>query len=322
MIESEEFLRHVEELKEKRYASRDRFIFGEPPLFFEPFEQRSLISSPIAQTLLSFKSNLNSAIQVGSIPYRLAHASILDQRFAQLHSAERIRALKGSEDKSGTESPAHETARLRMSEELKDGSVIMWHACRTLDLLDKHINEPEFDSSASELLNQVIVMTWGAFETLVNDSIRFMLNEHPSIVSCFVTSRTNKDALIGRNFMLDALQENNFDLSKMMGDIVCNAMKFDSIGKIRDAVRSLLNNDEIDTSLKNTELWLVSQRRHLIVHKRAVIDSSYIANTTDNGQIGEKLSLKASYVEESLVLVRDIGLAFFDACVLKHQELK
>ena len=75
----------------------ERFIFGDTPNFFSPFDVAEVQvqkADAFYTTLLAFRNNLASAFQVASIPYQLVHVAVVDQRLRQLYSSESIRSLK------------------------------------------------------------------------------------------------------------------------------------------------------------------------------------------------------------------------------------
>lgn len=53
-------------------------------------------------------------------------------------------------------------------------------------------------------------------------------------------------------------------------------------------------------------MWLLSQRRHLIVHRRGIVDAQYLAKTGDSFR--RALSDTSGGHPTILVEIRDIGL--------------
>ncbi len=162
----------------------------------------------------AFSENLYSAILVGSIPFQLVHTSVLQQRFYQIHTAARIRTLTGdgSKPEPEAEQTAYQIAHDQMNEELRDNEIIGRHAKATLDTLDRHFeSDDNFSGSTSELLRQVIVIAWGAFETLVNDGIRIVLNNDPNKILRVAGDKIYNDAIFGKN-LIDKLEKRTFNL--------------------------------------------------------------------------------------------------------------
>ena len=202
---------------------RNCFIFGEPIGFFEPLTALQQQDSPLRAPLDTFGQNLGSALLVGSIPFQFAHSNVLNVRFNQLLAAESIRALKFVEPGKGldqaAEQLAREVAQKRMNEELADKSIIDRHANNTLRQLHFHSAAPDLRASSEELLRQVLVMSWGAFETVANDLVRLLLNLKPILVQDARQGRPYKDVLNARN-LLDGLESARFNLADCMGDFL------------------------------------------------------------------------------------------------------
>jgi hypothetical protein len=296
-------------LGKKSYPSRAAFIFGDPPGFYEPLVMVGCEHRRLEQILLAFKSNLSACIHIANMPYRLAHSSTLRQRLNMLIAAQRIRNLNdaGVLSEEG-ERLADQRAHELMTEELADQSVIHGHAIRTLEMLDWHLSESEFSESARELLRQVVVMAWGALETVLNDTLRLVLNEQPRRLRAFADSKSYREFLSGR-VLLDALEEHQFDVSSIMGDIFLDLVRLDALERIREATHLAFADDALDIVLKDSRLWRISQQRHLIVHRRGIADGRYLERTDDKTPVGSAVIFDAPYVEECLFLVRDAGCA-------------
>jgi hypothetical protein len=291
------------------------FIFGDPEGFFDVFPPLESNKCDLTPTLQTFRVNLWSAIRVANIPFELTNRSVLDQRFDRLKLAERIRCRTKVERQEITEdqveSVAHEIAIERMGEELKNPEIISHYSQETMALLRRHLADDGFHASSQELLRQVLVMCWGAFEILANDTMRILLNVRPRMISRFVEGRPYREFLSAR-WLMESLEMRDFNLSSAMGDVFCEVVKLDSLEKIRDAIRVGLASDVIDTLLKDELLWKISQQRHLIVHRRGIVDARYAERTSGSEVIGGPLILEGLYVEGCLKAVRDIGCKIFE----------
>jgi hypothetical protein len=300
----------------KSSQARSIFLFGEPPGFFQSFRHIECAESRINAPLLAFEANLSSALQVANIPFQLTQVAVVEQRITQLTIAEKIRCRTkveaGEIAEEDTDKVAGEIARDRLSGELKDDEMITRFANHTLLILDRHLQNDEFAESAQELLRQVLVICWGALEILVNDILRVLLNAKPQLMRTLTIHKPYRDVLSGQ-IMLAALEANQFNLSSAMGDLFAEAVKLDSLEKIRDAIRLCVTDPAVDAMLKDERLWRISQQRHLIVHRRGLVDARYIERTSDHAVIGDHLKLDAAYVEASLVLVRDTGCSIYGA---------
>ncbi len=310
---------------DERFISEDIFLFGEPKGFFDAFKQLEPFDGPLQSSILTFKSNLSSAIVVGNVPFQLTHSGVLDQRFNQLHIAEKIRSrntlLPGENNISqDEEDAAFKRAEEKMKDELKDPEIINMHSVQTLKLLDRHLETQDFQSSAQETLRQVLVICWSAFEVLISDTLRSLMNECPKIIGNFTDTKPYREALSGRA-LLEALENNNFDLSHGMGDLFCDLVKLDALEKIRAAILIALVDPKLDIQLKDERLWSISQQRHLIVHRRGVVDSHYLERTSDSMLSGDDIEFKSAYIEECLVVVRDVGCSILKSAQFRINNL-
>jgi phage FluMu protein gp41 len=267
--------------------------------------------------------NLWSAIRVANVPFELTNRSVLDQRFDRLKLAELIRCRTKVELREITEteveSVAHEIALNRMSEELKNPEIISRHSEETTALLRRHLADGGFRASSQELLRQVLVICWGAFEILANDTVKALLNAKPKMISRFMEVRPYREFLSAR-WLMDSLETRNFNLSSTMGEVFCEVVKLDSLEKIREAIRVGLGSDVIDAVLKDERLWKISQQRHLIVHRRGIVDARYIERTSGNETIGGALMLEGQYIEGCLEVVRDVGCKIFSTAYERLSE--
>lgn len=310
-----------EEDKEDNYLSAlDKFIFGVPEGFFDRFEEFDENTTPLSVHLDAFRQNLNSALTVGSIPFQMANTSELDLRFDQIHASERIRSLKSeyldSEGNVRADRRLEEIAiaRRRFQEEWGGSETKAYFARRTLQRLRSHIADTAFHASSEELLRQVLVMSWGAFETIANDVVRTTLNVNPRAVSKLLLIRPYKGFLNAKS-ILDALLRSDFNLSRSFGDFLSGLVPLDSLQKIKSASAALFDSRELEVALKDRKIGKIAQQRHLIVHRRSIVDLRYRQRTGDGAEVGAKLTLSSDHIENCLAAVRDVGCLFYLAAV-------
>jgi hypothetical protein len=65
--------------------------------------------------------------------------------------------------------------------------------------------------------------------------------------------------------------------------------------------------------LGHKDLWILNQRRHLIVHRRGVIDREYLEKTGETLEIGDLLTVTPQEITGYFGRVRDAGVAILDA---------
>jgi hypothetical protein len=303
--------------------TRDSFLCREPVGFFDDFEGKRDLAESLLEPLLALRANLQSAIMVGAIPFQLAYSAVLDKRFSQLSIAARIHELRvgpapQSEDENNErDRTAHENAKKEMDLELRDPEAITRHAWSTVNVLKGHLQRDDFRMSAQELLRQIVVMCWSAFEIVASDSLRVVMNRKPMVFGTIAEARPYREVFSSR-VLIETMKANGFDLSTKMGDVFCNEVRIDSLQKIRDIYRFILSYSSVDIILGNELLWRIFQQRNLIVHRRGLIDVRYLETTSDSGTIGAYIVFNTPYVEASLNMVRDAGLAIIEGC---HRKL-
>lgn len=296
-------------------VARQRFIYGEPTGFFDAFSPLRAEPSSLDPLLEAFEQNLASALTVGCIPFQLTQSTVLDMRYNQLLIAARIRAREPDEmPEAERDALADAEAHKAMEDELKLKDNIQRHAASTLARLERHLRDPRFLSSSEDLLRQVLVMSWGAFENFVNDLARYLLNLRPSLVGAVSQSRPYKDVITTKT-LLSGLEGAGFNLADRMGDFIADLVSLDSVEKIQAAAEVLFQSAELDAALKDKRLWRIAQQRHVIVHRRGVVDARYKERTGDQTPLGQKLTFKAKEVEGNIAFLRDLGCSMYRAAL-------
>jgi hypothetical protein len=77
--------------------------------------------------------------------------------------------------------------------------------------------------------------------------------------------------------------------------------------------KDTLEGQDLQKHLRNPKLGLLQQRRHLIVHRRGVIDKQYLEKTGEKLNIGEQLSPTPAQIEEHFKDACDAALALVKA---------
>jgi hypothetical protein len=189
-----------------------------------------------------------------------------------------------------------------MKEELSNPDTHRRIGLESLDRLSALlISSEEFANAADELLRQVLVMSWGAFEVLASDLIAALTTHRPALALPILRSKKVQ-------ISPDMLECYGFDLSLSMGKILSEAMKMDSLGAIRNIYAITLSSDKLNIGLADNSLWLIFQRRNLIVHRRGIVDLHYLSKTSDTLAVGEAITIQSGDAEAALETVRDVGL--------------
>jgi hypothetical protein len=147
--------------------------------------------------------------------------------------------------------------------------------------LDDELRQPEVAVAAQELLRQALVMTWGSLEVLVSDLVRHRVNDDPLLGVALLTSESTRKYFGGKAALsIDVIAEFGFNLSKRMGDAVFGSRRLDALNVMSDTLKALYPAaEELHRAVSDQELWLLNQRRHLIVHRRALVDRQFLNAT-------------------------------------------
>ncbi|WP_156816166.1 hypothetical protein [Oceanibaculum indicum] len=297
-----------------------KFILDGVDSFFDKIDASLSEESDITFILSSFRQNLFSAFMVGTIPYQLATKAVLDIRFSQILSAERIRTLRPEGRKivqdENSEEIALENANNSMKEELRDHDVLVNHKRNIIYRLHNYNNSDEIDITFDELLRQVLVMSWGSFEIFINDVLRESLNRDPSLLNNISNIKPYKEIISSRN-LLEGLRDYSFDLSKSMGNFLSSIVSLDSIEKMQSAIHSVFEDKALTKKINDVRLRRIFQQRNLIVHRRGLVDFKYKNRIDDEFVVGEKISFEATYVQDCMALLRDVGCDVYIAAQKK-----
>lgn len=293
----------------------DRLLVLDPE-FLAPFDAAtSALPVVLRDVAAAFRANLEAAVTVAMVPHLLTVSSVETRYFQQLHTAERIRLLKWGADgqRAGTEEEARRIAEERFVEEMQTPSVRAATRDAVVASLAELLKNQPIEAAMRMLLLETLVMAWGAFEALATDVIRLLLNKDAQrAVALMNTDVTRKH--FPRGLPVDALAAHGFNVARRMGDVLLGERGLDTLPAVKDVLSVLLPHaPELHRSLSQRALWLLWQRRHLVVHRRGVVDVAYVSKTSENLAPGTRLKVTAHEVEESLVLIRQLGGALCTA---------
>jgi hypothetical protein len=301
-------------IKDKSKVVRDRLVLpvGEffPPLDAAIGDAIELLKPPANV----FRGNLESAFTVVTIPFVMTYKDVLNLRFQALFTAEKIRARKyvmGDEDLSEEHvKEAHGIATARMHTELSTDDEQRAFQNMVVDKLHSLLISDDLSNASHELLLETMVMLWGAFEVFVTDTIKVLINSSPGIAVRLVTGEKTKKHFPSKGIPIEVLADRNFNVGSTMGNILFDERHFDSFPIIKDVLMSVfLEDNDLCQVLSRPELWLLSQRRHVIVHRRGVVDASYISKTGDKVGIGTRLQVASDYIYKSFDEIRDVAIS-------------
>lgn len=275
----------------------------------------------------AFRNNLAAVLSTATIPFALASAGVHQSHLQRIHIAECIRALPEEDDPEGSGTDldeirsrdAHRIAHERMREfvESKEGQqVIIRDICNFLLGSLRH----GLQAAAHELLQQGLVLLWSAFEVLFRDTFEFHLNRNPGSTRALVAHPTTRKRFEAEKLSLETLVEHGFDLSERIGTVLVAKQDFSDLPTLKSVYGVLFpRSTELHQGLADRNLWLLSQRRHLIVHRRGVVDQSYLDSTGEALPLGSRLSIAPDRFERDMKLVVEGGGVLLE-CLKGHED--
>lgn len=289
---------------------RDRFLIFTPTDIGQHLAAIPSDHSQYVSVVGDAASGLRRVISAGSLPFQLSFSAVQHRRFDRVLNSERIRRLPlPSEEREDLtdeeEKAAYATASRKMREfvDSADGSTVLMQA--VVRDLDHHLRSAVVSLAAYDLLAQTLVSTWSVFEVFCTDFIIAFVNHNPTR-SKDIIERAELKAYFGKPSLDIALiGEHGFDLSMSMGTLLFQNKRLDNLTVIKSVMRALFDNSDVSTALGD-QLWQLNQRRHLIVHKRGIVDKEYLSRTSDNVPLGEQLPINA---EDAIAYVQEVERA-------------
>jgi hypothetical protein len=277
----------------------------------------------------TFRKSLASTLSTVGLPFALATTSVLQSRYQRLHIAERIRALpvgddddEGGEQQAAREANAAERAeeRLREFQSSKDGmDQLIDDTCW---FLLNSLRETAVEAASNELIQQGVVLLWSAFEVFFRDGIQTYLNENAEAVKSIAKDKPITKALKLEAFTLETLASYDFNISFDLGNMVVEKQDFSDLVAIKTICKAIFPDScKLFDSLNERDLWLLCQRRHVIVHNRGCVDFKYLDKTHDDRALFAPLLLTPSEFENHFRAALKAGEAFLEVlCQSRAQQ--
>lgn len=271
--------------------------------FLAQTSQSELELSAIAQ---SFAENLRGVVRILSIPFQYTYSQIHSLHWQRIYLAARIRG-GGNADDTQQEVTDRANAKTNFHEYLKreGGQQI---ADEVIGRLLHLKSEPESLLAARELTRQGVVLTWSTVEVLARDAFVYLLNRRPQMVEQLLADPFNKKRFSKDRIDWQTLTEYGFDLSKSLGTYLASKADLSSLPAMRSAYSALFPSaTQLRQSLTDERLWQLNQKRHLIVHRRGIVDKAFIEATGTTLSVGETLWVSPSEVEGAVEAALALG---------------
>lgn len=307
-----------EDLAAKIDLARETFFFGIDAVGLEELKSISCVADTAAQEIArSFLHNIQRASTVASVPFQLAHSAVYRNRLSLLQVSERIRARAGLPP--GGELPNEQIllADTRAEEKLLAESRVLqpdglpYHAHKTLVDLYNLLSNKEFSDAAKDLLHQSIISVWGTLEVCANQVVIELLNRNPQTASRVLREMPAKRHVPANPLSVNVIEAFNFDVSRSMGDIIFGENNISSLEAIRDIFAVIAeDNSPVHAILADQNLWKLWQQRHVIVHRRGIVDKTYVTRIgADASIIGSHLPVTSIDLEKAFTCVTRAGTA-------------
>jgi len=184
-------------------------------------------------------------------------------------------------------------------------ATIATDACQFLISL---LESSELKAAATELLFQGEVLAWSSLEGLARDLLEFILNREPKRIAALMADPAARQRIPAR-ITLEEMAIFNFDLTSCLGTLVVAQQDLSDIKSIRILIPALLGGDgSVAVSLGERSLWDLSQRRHLIVHRRGVADAKYLEAIGGTDALGQKIAINPDDFERDIRAVASAGI--------------
>lgn len=292
--------------------------------FFESLDSLSAtLPGTLSDISSAFRYNLQSVSRMVTVPYRVARRALAPD--AEEAARERIHTLPGVEQ---------EAIRRRFRETWQsataDGSLLTRLQAKSdaFDQLNRELREeilPGFQEKTQnralmtlededthlgvrELFRQALVLTWGAFEVVSRDGFVRLFNIRPELTTSLFKDKTARRVFKDFKLDIETLASHSFDLSKNMGDLLADGRALDKLATIKVVFKALSPNDtSLSAALDDRQLWTVCQRRHLIVHRRGIVDQQYLTATGDDRSVGESLDIVLNDIQDAMKVTIHAG---------------
>jgi len=267
----------------------------------------------------TFISNISSTLSALNIPFTLSATAAQHQHHQNSRLVSVIESLKYKiiHDITDSNDPIIDQVRntilekeidkLNTSDECQEQLVL-----NIYKFLEPFTHQEEITSAASSLLYQGAILLWSAFEALSKDLFIVHINKNPHKIKDLIENNSTNKRLSFNKITPETLIEYDFDLTNKMGELVAENQDFSDLETIKQTYDVMFPESHSNrTILKEKDTWILSQKRHLIVHRRGIIDKKYLDKTGEPLNTGEKLVITPKELISYFELIFDCGMSLF-----------
>jgi len=216
-----------------------------------------------------------------------------------------------------------EIRRLLARHEVRDKAELLRRIDEHIEKSDNPASRPEFvkesfedafrvfflphaasEPSLTVLLSAALIYTWTAFECLASDLWVAALNHNPRPLAQSVLGSLETDSdtgLSSRHIQVGLAAKHGFDLRHCLGTLLKPRFDFSSVPGITDAYERAFGKSKQPESLKHSDLRLLEQMRHLIVHRGGAADARFRTATKVRARLGSRIRVKPGQVHRCLL---------------------
>lgn len=174
------------------------------------------------------------------------------------------------------------------------------------------------EKAAKELRYQTTVAIWSSIEVLLKDQLIEIINWKPELARRLATNEIARKRFELPKLNFDELEERNFNFQNCMGDLLIQQRDASDLLTLKAAVGAIWGKGDLFNVLDSREIRLLNLQRHLIVHRRGIVDEKYLSLSGDQAQKGESVSIPPSSIVNFYRAAAKVGKiaceAFLELC--------
>lgn len=267
------------------------------------------------QPLESFLAAMRAISDAACLPQRLVFSQTLRHEWSSafLHALHSInnQSYKFQKNQESAEAEIVAEAHARAEEKMylisrsEEGINRINETCLKALLIDHRGNSTE--QAARELRYQTAVALWSALEVLLKDQLIQILNYYPSMVKRITGDDVAKKRFEFPKITYDELEERGFDFRGCMGDILIKQRDVSDLLTLKAAVGAIFGKGDLYKRLDAPEIRLLNLQRHLIVHRRGIVDKRYLAQSGESLSEGDRIAVLPSSIVNYFRAVAHVG---------------
>ncbi len=145
--------------------------------------------------------------------------------------------------------------------------------------------------AAREIRYQAVVSIWSSIEVLLKDQLIHILNTYPGIASKLIEDESSRRRFDFPKLTFKELADYHFNLQGSMGELLLRSRDISDLHALKSAIKAIFGADSLFAELNSEPVRLLNAQRHLIVHRRGIVDEKYLATSGESIDIGTHLEV-------------------------------